>query len=70
MSLMLTQLIWYTGNLVDLRGLSKSSCLANFTSNNALLDSEELVVVNVDAAEPTDIKGDKETLFFMDAEQK
>jgi hypothetical protein len=80
MFLMLTQLIRYAGNLEDIRGLSKSSCLANFMSNDKedndediidpLLDGEELVVVNVNAAEPTDIKGNKGTPFFMDAEQK
>jgi hypothetical protein len=77
---MLTQLIRYAGNLVDLRGLLRSSCQANFTSDDKdddddnvfdpLLDSEELVVINVDTAEPTDIQGDKGTPFLMDAEQK
>jgi hypothetical protein len=80
MSSMLTQLIWYAGNLVDLWGLLKSSCLANFISNNKgddnnnvidhLLNGEELVVVNVNVAEPTDIKGDKGTSYLMEAEQK
>jgi hypothetical protein len=80
MSSMLTQLIWYAGTLVDLWGLLKSSCLANFTINNKdndnndvidhLLNGEELVVVNVNAAEPTDIKGDRGTSFLMEAEKK
>ncbi len=33
-SLMLTQLIRYAGNLVDFWGLSRSSCWANYTINN------------------------------------
>jgi hypothetical protein len=78
--LMLTQLIRYVGNLVDLWRLSNRSCRANFTSNNEddnnndviypLHNSEELVVVNVIMAEPIDIKGVKGAPFLMDAEQK
>jgi hypothetical protein len=80
MSLMLTQLMRSTGNLVDLWGLPRSSCQADFTiqdnddNNNNIInpfvDDEELVVINVDAAEPTDIVEDEGTLYLIGAEQK
>jgi hypothetical protein len=73
MSLMLTQLIQYTGNLVDLWGLSNSNCLANFMSNdeednhddviNTLLDNEELVVVNLNEENQQISRGTKGPFF-------
>jgi hypothetical protein len=58
--------------LADNIGLPRNSCQADFTINNE--DNEdvntfvhdELVVVSLDAAEPTDIVGDNGTPFFMD----
>ncbi len=61
---------------MDNFGLQKKSCRANFTidnNNNDVVDDsvdDELVVVKVDTAEPTDMVGDDGTPFFMDAKQE
>ncbi len=84
MSLMLSQLIRCNGNLVDLRGVSTKSCQVDFTINddkeddgendgsvdNPFDDSKELVAVSVEAAEPTEVVGDKGGAFLMEAKQK
>jgi hypothetical protein len=84
MSLMLSQLIRCNGNLVDLWGVSTKSCWVDFTINddkeddgendggvdNPFDDSKELVAVSVEAAEPTEVIGDKGGAFLMEAKQK
>jgi hypothetical protein len=84
MSLMLSQLIRCNGNLVDLRGVSTKSCWVNFTINdneeddgkndggvdNPFDDSKELVAISIEAAEPTEVVGDKGGAFLMEAKQK
>jgi hypothetical protein len=61
--------------LGDNIGLPKSSCHADFTfkdNDDDVIDAfvdDELVVVSVDMAEPTDIMGDDGTPFFVDAKQ-
>jgi hypothetical protein len=84
MSLMLSQLIRCNGNLVDLRGVSTKGCRVDFTINddkeddgandggidNPFDDSKELVAVSVEAAEPTEVVGDKGEAFLMEAKQK
>ncbi len=61
--------------MVDNIRLPRSCCCAAFTINdndddivNAFVD-DELVVISVDAAEPTNIVGDDGTPFFVDAKQ-
>ncbi len=58
---------------MDNIGLPRNSCHANFTIDNdnddvvnAFVD-DKLVVVSVDAAEPTNIVGVDGTPFFVDA---
>ncbi len=77
MSLMLSQLIMCDCNLADLRGVSTKSCWVNITINNdkeddgkndggvddPFDDSKELVAISVEAAEPTEVVGDKGGLF-------
>ncbi len=84
MSLMLSQLIRCDGNLVDLRGVSTKSCQVNITFDDneeddgendggvddPFDDSKELVAVSVEAAEPTEVVGDKGGAFLMEANQK
>jgi hypothetical protein len=84
MSLMLSQLIRCDGNLVDLRGVSIKSCRVDITIDNnkegdgkndggidnPFDDSKELVAVSVEAAEPTEVIGDKGGAFLMEAKQK
>jgi hypothetical protein len=84
MSLMLSQLIRCDGNFVDLRGVSTKSCWVNFRINDdkeddgenvggindPFNDSKELVAVSVEAAEPTEVIGDKGGAFLMEAKQK
>jgi hypothetical protein len=84
MSLMLSQLIRCNGNLVDLQGVSTQSCWVDFMIddnkeddgendggvNNPFNDSKELFAVSVEAAEPTEVIGDKGFFFLMEAEQK
>jgi hypothetical protein len=84
MSLMLSQLIRCDGNLVDLRGVSTKSCRVDFTIDNGkeddgkndggienpFDDSKELVAISVEAAEPTEVIGDKGGAFLMKAKQK
>ncbi len=84
MSLMLSQLIRCDGNLVNLRGVSTKSCRVDFTIDedeeddgkidggidNPFGDSKELVAVSVEAAEPTEVIGDKGGAFLMEAKQK
>ncbi len=60
---------------MDNIGLPRSSCWADFMINNdddnivnAFVD-DELVVISVDKAEPTNIVGDNGTPFFVDAKQ-
>jgi hypothetical protein len=72
MSLMLSQLIWYAGNLADNIRLPSNSCWADFMINdddnkdiNAFVD-DKLVVISVDALELTNIMGDNDTPFFAD----
>ncbi len=81
MSLMLSQLIRCDGNLVDLRGVSTKSCRVDFTINDdkeddgkndgsvddLFDDSKELVAVSIEAAEPTEVIGDKGGAFLMEA---
>jgi hypothetical protein len=84
MSLMLSQLIRYNGNLVDLRGISTKSCRVDFTINDdkkdddendggiddPFDDSKELVAISVKAAEPTEVVGDKGGALLMEAKQE
>jgi hypothetical protein len=77
-------LIRCDGNLVDLRGVSTKSCRVNFTidddkeddgennggDNDPFNDNKELVAVNVKAAEPTEVVGDKGGAFLMEAKRK
>ncbi len=84
MSSMLSQLIRCDGNLVDLRGVSTKSCRVDFMIDNdkeddgendggidnTFNDSKELVAVSVEAAEPTEVVGDKGGAFLMEAKQK
>ncbi len=83
MSLTLSQLIRYAGNLVDLRGLPLKICRADFTINDnndddendggvgdPFDDNKELVIVNVEAAEATEAVGDKGGPFLKEAKQK
>ncbi len=84
MSLMLSQLIRCNGNLVDLRGVFTKSCRVNFTIDddeeddskndssvdNPFNDSKELVAVSVNAAEPTEVVGDKGRAILMEAKKK
>ncbi len=72
------------GNLVDLRWVSTKSCWVDFTidddkeddgENDGRVedpfdDSKELVAVSVEAAEPTEVVGDKGGAFLMEAKQK
>ncbi len=78
MLLMLIQLIRYTGNLADLRGLSRSSCRADVAkqgnnedddSMNRFEEFGELNIVIVDTAVRTDSVGETGTLFLADARQ-
>jgi hypothetical protein len=69
--------------LVDLQGVSTKSCRVDFTINNdkeddgknddgvddPFNDSKELVAVSVEAAEPTEVVGDKGGAFLMEAKQ-
>jgi hypothetical protein len=78
---MLSQLIRCDGNLVDLQGVSTKSCRVDITIdddkeddgendggvNDPFDDSKELVAVSVEAAEPTEVVGDKGGAFFMEA---
>ncbi len=70
LSSMLSQLIRKAGNLVDNIRPKRSSCRADITINDdnddvvdAFVD-DALVVISVDAAEPTDIVGDNGTPFL------
>ncbi len=81
MSLMLSKLIRCGGNMVDLWGVSTKSCRVDFTIdddkkddgkndggiNNPFDDSKELVAISVEAAEPTEVIGDKGGAFLMEA---
>ncbi len=81
MSLMLSQLIRCDGNLVDLRGVSTKRCRVDFMINddkeddgkndggidNPFNDSKELVAISVEAAESTEVVGDKVGAFLMEA---
>jgi hypothetical protein len=63
--------------LIDNIGLPRSSCWADFTideddGNNDVINAfvdDKLVVVSIDATEPTNIVGDDGTPFFVDAKQ-
>ncbi len=84
MSLMLSHLIRCDGNLVDLWGVSRKSCWVDFTIGDGkeddgendggiddpFNDSKELVAISVEAAVPTEVVGDKERVFLMEAKQK
>ncbi len=84
MSLMLSQLIRWDSNLVDLRGVSTKSYRVNFTIDdnkeddgendggidNPFDDNKELVAVSVEAAEPIEGVGDKGGAFLMEAKRK
>jgi hypothetical protein len=59
--------------MVDNFGLPRKGCWDDFTINddndnivNTFID-DELVIINVDAAEPTNMVGDNGTPFFVDA---
>ena len=81
MSLMLSQLIRCNGNLVDLWGVSTKSCRVDITINDneeddgendggvndPFDDNKELVAISVEAAEPTEVVGDKGGAFLMEA---
>jgi hypothetical protein len=84
MSLLLSQLIRCDDNLVDLWGVSTKSCRVDFTIdddkeddgkndggiNDPFNDSNELVAISVEAAELTEVVGDKGGAFLMEAKQK
>jgi hypothetical protein len=84
MSLMLSQLIRCDGNLVDLRGVSTKSCRVDFTINDDkeddgkndggidgfFDDNKELVAISVEAGEPTEVVGEEEGAFLMEAKRK
>ncbi len=69
---------------MDLRGVSTKSCRVNFTIDDNKEDndkndggvndpfdvSNELVAVSIEAAEPTEVVGDKGGAFLMEAKQK
>ena len=69
---------------MDLRGVSTKSCQVDFRINdneeddgendgdvdNPFDDSKEMVAVSVEAAEPTEVVGDKGGAFLMEAKQK
>ena len=69
---------------MDLRGVSSKSCRVDFTIDNdkeddgkndggvddPFDDSKELVAISVEAAEPTEVVGDKGGAFLMEAKQK
>jgi hypothetical protein len=65
---MLSQLMRYAGNLEANFGVPRSSCHANFITNNDddnVVDAFKLILVNVDAMEPTDVAGDNGIPFLV-----
>jgi hypothetical protein len=72
------------GSLVDLRGVSSKSCWVDIMINDnkeddgkndggiddPFDDSKELVAISIEAAEPTEVIGEKGGAFLMEAKQK
>jgi hypothetical protein len=85
MSSMLSQLIRWEANLVDLGGASTKSCRVVFTIedddeeddgendggvNEPFNDNKELVAIIVEAGEPTDEVGEEGEPFLVESKRK
>jgi hypothetical protein len=85
MSSMLSQLIRWEANLVDLGGASTKSCRVVFTIedndeeddgkndggiNKPFNNNKELVAVSVEAGEPTDEVGEEGGPFLVESKRK